>query len=114
MLPKLHRLTADKDFTKVFKGGRSFHGDGISIRVAPNQVGESRFAFVVSAKVSKKAVVRNRLRRRMREAVRKMLGGVVKGRDIVVMTKPQAAELTFDEVSRTLESLLKKARLLDL
>ena len=111
MLAKKYRLAADKDFTRLFKKGRSFHGNGMSVRLVRNSLSESRFAFVVSVKVSKKAVVRNKLRRRLREMVAKWIPDIKSGYDVAVLTKPQAIGMTSEELRKSLEFLFKKAQL---
>lgn len=112
MLPRKYRLTAEKDFNRIFKHGRSVHGQGIGLKVAPNRLEVSRFAFVVSTKVSKKAVVRNRLKRQMRETVHEVLKDVKQGMDVVVMARKEAVDLEFSAIRESLLKALKKARLL--
>ncbi len=112
MLPKKNRLTADRDFARIFAKGRSVHGRAIGMRAVGNRLKESRFGFVVSTKVSKDAVVRNTLKRRMREIVRKQLPKIVGGVDIVFTAKQDAIKLPFGDLERTLLDLLGRARLI--
>jgi ribonuclease P protein component len=112
MLQRKNRLTAARDFTRIFKKGKVVHAGPLSLRMVANQGEASRVAFVVSTKVSKRAVVRNQLKRRLREVVRLRTKDLVPGWDVVVMTKAQAADMPSDLLRRTMEELLKKARLL--
>lgn len=111
MLPRHYRLTDDKDFTRLFKRGRSAHGRGVSLRFAPNRLDRARLAFVVSTKVSKDAVVRNTLKRRMREIVRTVLPNLAKGNDIIVTAKSDAIRMEFAELKAVLLDLLRRQRL---
>ena len=57
----------------------------------PNGLAHSRFAFIVPRAVDKRAVVRNRLRRRMREYIRARAGRIVPSHDIAITCKKEAA-----------------------
>ena len=72
----------------------------------------SAFGFVVSTKVSKSAVVRNRIRRRAREFVRRSAGDLVPGRAVAVIVKSGAAALSPAETVAELSSLFKQATLI--
>ena len=74
-----------------------------------NGLPHSRFAWAISKRVGN-AVVRNRLRRRLREAMRSL--SVAEGYDLVVTARPEAASATFAALKSELELLLRRARLL--
>lgn len=112
MLQRAHRLAGEKEFSRIFKKGRSFHGNGVSVRVVRNGGAESRFAFVVSTKVSKKAVKRNAVRRRLREVVRLVMPRIDKGWDVAVMTRPEILKLSPAQQREEMHRVLQKARLL--
>lgn len=71
-----------------------------------------RFAFLVSGKISKKAVDRNLLKRRLRAAAEKIIGQIQTGYDVVVLTMPGAQRLDSSELTREFYDLLKKIRIL--
>jgi ribonuclease P protein component len=73
-------------------------------------VGISRFAFSISKRVGK-AVVRNKVRRRLREIVRRQ--PVREGFDVVIVARPPAADSTFPALEAETLLLLKRARLLE-
>ena len=83
-------------------------------QAAPGPAGAepSAFGFVVSTKVSKSAVVRNRIRRRAREFVRRSAADLVPGRGVAVIAKSGAAALSPAETVRELSSLFKQATLI--
>lgn len=111
MLPKKNRLKKKKDFERIFKKGKGLNGDFLFLKIAKNNLKESRFGFVVSKKVSKKAVVRNKVKRRLREAVKLKLPGVKAGIDGVLITRPGIESKTFAELKETVSELFKKAKL---
>ena len=112
MLTRDNRLSHKKDFARLFSKGRSFYGQGMMMKVVANTRSATRVGFVVSTKVSKKAVVRNLLKRRMREIVKKNIHDILGGIDIVFLTKPEIAKFSFQELEQTLCFLLKKAGIL--
>jgi len=66
---------------------------------------------VVSTKISKRAVVRNTIRRRMREIIRKELPQLKSGFDVLLIARPKAATLEYWELQGQIVELLNKARL---
>lgn len=112
MLPKPYRLKKEKDFKKTLKKGKAFQKEFLFLKHASNDLRESRFGFVVSVAVSKKATVRNRIKRKLREATRKNLSDIKRGRDVVVIVQPDFEEMYFSEIKEVLLNLYKKAGLL--
>lgn len=114
MLARAHRLHGDAVFKALAQRGRPFFGRSLSFKVMPQGSDRSkpiRFGFVVSTKVSKKAVERNRLRRRLREITRKILPKLKSGLDVLVITRPQAAQLSFAELEQEIHDLCVKSHL---
>jgi len=79
--------------------------------VAPNDLGLVRYGITVSGRVGK-AVVRNRVRRRLREAMRMRLRHLLSGRDVVLVARPAAAEATWSQLCAALDSLLRRGGML--
>ncbi len=71
----------------------------------------ARFGVVVSKQIGK-AVHRNRIKRRLRAAIRRWLPDVKIGYDVVVVALPAAAEVTYQEIEAQLGELLSQAQLL--
>jgi len=112
MLSQANRLKKNKDFEQVFKKGRGFKDGPLLLRLVKNNLMVSRFAFSVGLKVSKKAVVRNKIRRRLQEAVRADLTEVKTGFDLVFTALPGIESQNYQEIKERAERLLKKAGLL--
>jgi ribonuclease P protein component len=104
------RLTKRRDFASVYRKGRAFAHPLIALRLIPNQIPCSRFGFVVSKAVGK-AVVRNLVRRRLREGLRTL--PVEPGWDIVVIARPKAAAADFQALRRAAAGLLLQAGALE-
>jgi len=104
-----HRLTKRRDFAAVYRKGRAFAHPLVVLRLLPNQLPYSRYGFVVSKTVGK-AVVRNQVRRRLREGIRTLL--VQPGWDIVVIARRKAAVADFHTLRRATAGLLSRAEVL--
>ena len=100
------RLTKRRDFATVYRKGRAFAHPLIALRLIPNQLPYSRYGFAVSKRVGK-AVVRNLVRRRLREGLRTL--PVEPGWDIVVIARPRAAAADFQALRRAAVGLLSRA-----
>ncbi|MBI3232215.1 MAG: ribonuclease P protein component [Candidatus Doudnabacteria bacterium] len=109
MLPKAGRLAKDQEIKQVFVQGRGFFNPFLAIKYFYKASASPRFAFVISTKVSKKAVVRNRLKRVLRELIRREQYKLVPG-DYVLILKPKAALISEAAMLHSLKELLLKAR----
>ena len=112
MIPKKNRLQTEKDFAQLFKRGKIFHSSGISGKIAQNKLGLNRFGFVISNKVSKKSVHRNKVRRRLRDIIGRKMEILRQGFDIAIMARQDVLDLTFKELEQSVDHLLDKAGLM--
>ena len=107
MLAKTNRLRKEKDFEKLFKKGKSFKNGFLILKIVQNNLKESRFGFIVSQKVSKKAILRNKIKRRLRDIIRQNIGKIRKGIDVALIALPGLEKKNFSETKETLNTLLK-------
>ena len=87
---KSNRLLAKADFDRVFKKGLKNHGKYFLVVYSKNGQDIPRLGIAVSRKVSPRAVIRNRIKRQIREAFRQNKS-LVSGFDIVVIAKAPSA-----------------------
>ena len=104
------RLRRSSQFAAVFSEGKSRATETVVLKAVPNGLDFSRFGFIVSKKVSRKAVVRNKVRRRLREVVR--LAMVRPGWDVVVIARPKAGGASYSDIESALIGLLNRVGLL--
>jgi len=95
MLNKKNKIQKKKEVENVFKNGKSSFDKFLGLKVIKTENKINRFVIVVSAKVSKKAVKRNYIKRRLHEIARLNLRYLDQGHDFFVLALPPIIEKTF-------------------
>jgi len=113
MLTRKKRLRKKKEFEEIFKKGKGFKQDFLVLKVLKGKLKEARFGFVVSQKVSKKAVLRNKVKRRLRAIIKEKEKDFKKGLEMVIIALPGTEKKDFWEIKKVLERLLKRAKVLN-
>jgi len=113
MLKKEFRLRKQRDIENVFDKGAYFSERFLAIKVIKNDMSFSRFGFVVSNKISKKAVERNRAKRLLRESIRLSQKKIKPGYDVMFVSKNGIINKDFEEVKGSVEKVLKSSGLLE-
>jgi ribonuclease P protein component len=109
--PKTRRLTRSVEFERVRKEGRLTRGSLVSISVLIDSTRTIRAGFITSRKVGG-AVVRNRVRRRLREIVRHHQNEIVDGAWIVTIASAGAARATYEALEAEWLRLAARASIL--
>ena len=111
-MQRAQRLRRAAEFRHVREhAGRGLAHPLLVLYRAPNDLGQTRVGITVSGRVGT-AVVRNRARRRLREAVRLRLERLAPGSDIVLVARPAIARATWDDIGHALDGVFVRARLL--
>lgn len=131
-LPKAHRLKSRKDFQAVFREGIRRHSSHLTLRALrpspssthcingavetsqPQQtqhLNPTQIGISISTKVSKRAVIRNRIKRRIAVAMHQLLPRISPGWRLVVVVKPitTQSECVTQQFLQELEQLLTQA-----
>jgi ribonuclease P protein component len=111
MLKKTNRITKDKEFDRAFKTGQSFYTKLFGIKAVNNDLPAVRLGVLVSTKVSKKAVIRNKLKRQIREIIQKELPNLKVGKDLVIIVFSQILDKNFLEIKEMITEGLKRLKL---
>ncbi len=98
MLPRLNRLTKRKDFEEMHRQGQTTRGQLMILRLKKNNFSHCRAGIIVSKKVSKKATQRNKIKRRMRQIIRKEVISLCDGYDFIIILKPNASSAGYKEL----------------
>ncbi|HEY5140748.1 MAG TPA: ribonuclease P protein component, partial [Methylococcales bacterium] len=98
----------------LYKNGKMVRGAAVSLRYSPNTRRKAyRLAVVVSRKVSKSAVVRNRIRRRLYEIVRLLSSEFTGVYDLTLLVYDEKlATLPAEHLNAEITTLLKKAAII--
>jgi len=129
MLPPANRLRRDQEFSAVYRKGIRRNSRHLTLRalrdknlnqhrLAQQQTGikplpATRIGISISLKVSKLAVVRNRIKRQIRAALRQMLPRLSPGWNLVIVVRHTARECNSAEFLQELEQLLVEAEVLN-
>jgi ribonuclease P protein component len=110
--PKTKRLTLTAEFERVRQRGSKFRGSLISVAVLRDNPGDKwRAGFITSRKVGN-AVARNRVRRRLREIVRRHQTELIDGIWIVIIASSRAVRVTSGELEAEWLRLAERASIL--
>lgn len=111
MLAASHRLRKPREIARVYKRG-VYGGSGlVSVKAAPNGRAVSRAVVVVGKKVDKRAVVRNRCRRKVLGYLESNWATLGVGYDIVVSVHSDISALETAKLATALDTALQKAKL---
>ncbi|MBU2081117.1 ribonuclease P protein component [Patescibacteria group bacterium] len=115
MPAKIRSLTKEKDFDRIFKQGSSYYCQVLGLKCLANEIGQNRLGIIISKKVSKKAVDRNKLKRRIKEIFRLWAEKLMPNYDFLVITLPSKNVpkriSSYQEIAEALEQTLKKLKM---
>ena len=112
MIASKYRFHSRGGVKHTYKDGRTIRGKDISLVFNENTRNKKRFAVVISKKVLKTAVSRNRVRRRFYEAIRLELPNIKTPVDcIFIIYNEDFLNKEFTEIQEAIRVLLKKANI---
>lgn len=119
-LQKAHRLVNRKDYRAVYEQGVRRYSPHLTLiailtenSLARSSTPATMLGISISKKVSKKAVVRNRIKRQIKGIIRIHLKAIAPGWKIVIVVKPKAIECKYEHFLRELEELLKQTKIIN-
>ncbi len=126
-LPRCHRLRKRQDFSPVYQKGSRFSSPHLTLRalsaekrglltnpsdLATQELPPTQVGISISQKVSKRAVVRNRIKRQIKGAIRQLLPRFSLGWRVVIVVSPSAKECEYVHFLQELEQLLISAEVI--
>ena len=100
-------------FSRAYRKGKLFGGSCLAVYVLPGRDASRTLLGITVSKKRGNAVMRNRVKRWIREAYRELLPVLKKGKIIVIVAKQPAVTAGYAVLREELEELLGKATLLD-
>ncbi len=107
---KDERLRKSYEFKRVYDRRKSYVNQLLVLNFLPNDLGRRRVGFAVGRKLGK-AVLRNRIRRLMRESYRRERERVNEGMDIIFTARAKAIGASYFDIHKAMEELLSRAKL---
>ena len=107
----INRLKKNEDFRKVYQKKRSMANRLLIIYILKNKYGYNRVGFTVSKKVGK-SVIRNRVKRLLRESYRLNEEKILQGYDIIFIARNTASKASYREIENAMMHLFKKMKLI--
>ena len=107
-LKKTERLRKNSEFLEVYKSARKIQGRYVSVYFVFKDENARKVGFVVSKKVSKKAVIRNKIKRRLREIYRTNKYFLHENISIIFTAKPEIIMANYNEIKEDVLNLFEK------
>lgn len=109
-MKRQYRIRSNEQFQAIRRQGRSYTDKLLVLCALPNGLEYSRFGFSVSSRVGK-AVSRNLIKRRLREAVRLRMEEIKPGWDLVLIARNPIRNADYDQMDAACARLLRRAQL---
>ena len=107
----METLKKSKDFKRVYRRGKSYATKYLVLYKLKKSSNKNRYGFSISKKVGK-AVVRNKLKRRLKEIIRELEGiNLPQGFDFVFIARKPVTNLDYHKIKNNVITLFKKAGL---
>lgn len=107
-----NRLKSNDDFQNVFKHGKSFANRQLVLYYLPKQVqSDFRVGLSVSKKIGN-AVVRNKIKRYLRQAIHEMEKEMKQEYDLVIIARQPVKEMNFHEIKKSLTHVLFNSKII--
>lgn len=113
MLPRKYRLVETNSFERAKKKGSVFQSKSFGMSVFKRKDNDvSQFGFIVSTKISKKAVERNKVKRLLRQPLLESLSQIKGGFDVVFLAKKEILKTNKEVLSKEVKGIIKIAKLI--
>ena len=104
--PKRFRVLKSADYQRIQREGHRYHTSSFTLLMLSSTQPNTRLGIIATKKIGN-AVVRNRVKRRLREVFRQHRDYFPEGADIVVIAKARAADADYHDVESELQKLAR-------
>lgn len=109
---KIYRLRSNMEFKKVYSGGKNYWNRNLVLYVKKNDIGNTRVGYSITKKIGN-AVVRNKIRRRMKEIYRLNFSNIKNNYDLIFIPKKNTVDISYKELESAMLHILKLANMLE-
>lgn len=106
MFKKGLRLPKNIRFTKENQISSNF----FSIKIAENKLESNRFGILISKRIDKRAVIRNKIKRQIRRCIEENENHLLVGKDLLIITRPGIKNIETREICESLMEAFKKIK----
>ena len=108
MLKKINRIGNKKDFLEIKNKGEMIYSPIFGLLILKKEDKEKKFGFIISKKISKRAVDRNKIKRYLSEGVRRSLENIEEGTRGVFLVKREILNKRLEEIVVEVGKVFKK------
>jgi len=110
---RYYRLTSSSDIQRVRRMGKSVaHPLLVLVYIESSQTAPWK-AAVITGKSIGGAVIRNRARRQIKEALRLQQPPIMAGNELIIIARKEIVKATYDQIVEALQNVLQRAKLVD-
>lgn len=107
---KVMSLRSNLEFKEIYKVGKNFWNRNLILYVRKNNLGYNRVGYSITKKVGN-SVVRNKIRRRMKEIYRLNLLELEQGYDLIFIPKKNVVDISYPELESAMVHIVKISKL---
>lgn len=108
---KIYRLRSNMEFRKVYSGGKNYWNRNLVLYVKKNNIGNTRVGYSITKKIGN-SVIRNKIRRRMKEIYRLNFKCIKSNYDLIFIPKKNVVDISYKELESAMLHILKLAGVL--
>jgi ribonuclease P protein component len=111
IMEKMYRLRSNMEFKKVYNEGKNYWNRNLILFRKKNNLGYTRVGYTITKKIGN-SVVRNKLRRQMKEIYRLNFDKIDNNYDLIFLPKKNAVDISFKELESAMLHIMKLARVI--
>lgn len=108
-MDKIYRLRNNMEFKKVYNGGKNYWNRNLILYVRKNNMISSRVGYSITKKIGN-SVVRNKVRRRMKEIYRLNFNNIKEGYDLIFIPKKNIVDISYKELESAMLHIMKLSK----
>ena len=108
-MDKIYKLRNNMEFKKVYNGGKNYWNRNLVLYVRKNNMENSRIGYSITKKIGN-SVVRNKVRRRVKEIYRLNVNNIKSGYDIILIPKKNIVDISYKELESAMLHILKLSK----